>query len=220
MGKLSRNLHWIGHLYINSWTLCDTGPAVFLEATSLSPWDSGKVCVTKHPQTPLWEYPGYVVVTSWTIMTSRTCVKFIYLREYQALSCLTQTFFSWEYWSKSLPIVGVHDSFWTHACDVNQMNRILREKFVELYSMPILEDVSMLKVKVSFLDEHVSRCPRYLLLFLFLKLLLWYTWYLVCSCLKASRNHIQLWHFPLYLKEVILIYGRFSSLPTSLTKIR
>lgn len=37
---------------------------------------------------------------------------------------------------------GVHDSFWTHACDVDKLNRILREKFVELYSQPILENVS------------------------------------------------------------------------------
>ncbi|KAL3501558.1 hypothetical protein ACH5RR_036007 [Cinchona calisaya] len=36
---------------------------------------------------------------------------------------------------------GVHDSYWTHACDVDQMNRILREKFVELYEAPILEDL-------------------------------------------------------------------------------
>jgi len=36
---------------------------------------------------------------------------------------------------------GVHDSFWTHACDVEKMSQILREKFVELYSMPILENV-------------------------------------------------------------------------------
>ncbi|CAK9315095.1 unnamed protein product [Citrullus colocynthis] len=38
-----------------------------------------------------------------------------------------------------LRFAGVHDSFWTHACDVDQMNLILREKFVELYSMPVLE---------------------------------------------------------------------------------
>lgn len=38
--------------------------------------------------------------------------------------------------------VGVHDSYWTHACDVDQMSRILREKFVELYEQPILENVS------------------------------------------------------------------------------
>lgn len=42
-------------------------------------------------------------------------------------------------------VAGVHDSYWTHACDVDQMNKILREKFVELYDAPILEDVSFFK---------------------------------------------------------------------------
>lgn len=41
-------------------------------------------------------------------------------------------------------IAGVHDSYWTHACDVDEMNRILREKFVELYDAPILENVKYL----------------------------------------------------------------------------
>ncbi|KAL0664066.1 hypothetical protein Bca4012_100903 [Brassica carinata] len=36
----------------------------------------------------------------------------------------------------SLSFAGVHDSFWTHASDVDVMNRILREKFVELYDKP------------------------------------------------------------------------------------
>lgn len=40
-----------------------------------------------------------------------------------------------------LNFAGVHDSYWTHACDVDQMNRILREKFVELYETPILESL-------------------------------------------------------------------------------
>ncbi|CAM8991262.1 unnamed protein product [Rhodiola kirilowii] len=40
-----------------------------------------------------------------------------------------------------LNFAGVHDSFWTHACDVDEMNRILREKFVELYKAPILEQL-------------------------------------------------------------------------------
>lgn len=40
-----------------------------------------------------------------------------------------------------LHFAGVHDSYWTHACDVDEMNRILREKFVELYEKPILEDL-------------------------------------------------------------------------------
>ncbi|KAK4279980.1 hypothetical protein QN277_011668 [Acacia crassicarpa] len=40
-----------------------------------------------------------------------------------------------------LNFAGVHDSYWTHACDVDEMNRILREKFVELYQTPILENL-------------------------------------------------------------------------------
>lgn len=40
-----------------------------------------------------------------------------------------------------LSFAGVHDSYWTHACDVDNMNRILREKFVELYETPILENL-------------------------------------------------------------------------------
>ncbi|RDX97815.1 DNA-directed RNA polymerase 1A, partial [Mucuna pruriens] len=40
-----------------------------------------------------------------------------------------------------LCFAGVHDSFWTHPCDVEKMNWILREKFVELYNMPILENL-------------------------------------------------------------------------------
>ncbi|KAF8396295.1 hypothetical protein HHK36_017911 [Tetracentron sinense] len=40
-----------------------------------------------------------------------------------------------------LNFAGVHDSYWTHACDVDDMNRILRVKFVELYETPILENL-------------------------------------------------------------------------------
>ncbi|KAL7132631.1 hypothetical protein ABFS83_12G087600 [Erythranthe nasuta] len=40
-----------------------------------------------------------------------------------------------------LSFAGVHDSYWTHACDVDKMNEILREKFVELYEAPILENL-------------------------------------------------------------------------------
>ncbi|XP_031397833.1 DNA-directed RNA polymerase 2, chloroplastic/mitochondrial isoform X2 [Punica granatum] len=40
-----------------------------------------------------------------------------------------------------MSFAGVHDSYWTHACDVDKMNQILREKFVELYETPILENL-------------------------------------------------------------------------------
>ncbi|KAL7193523.1 hypothetical protein ACSBR2_025186 [Camellia fascicularis] len=36
-----------------------------------------------------------------------------------------------------LRFAGVHDSFWTHACDVDRMNRIIREKLASL-SLPFL----------------------------------------------------------------------------------
>ncbi|TKY65013.1 DNA-directed RNA polymerase 2B [Spatholobus suberectus] len=42
---------------------------------------------------------------------------------------------------EGLNFAGVHDSYWTQACDVDKMNRILREKFVELYETPVLENV-------------------------------------------------------------------------------
>ncbi|GFP97934.1 DNA-directed RNA polymerase 2b chloroplastic/mitochondrial [Phtheirospermum japonicum] len=44
-------------------------------------------------------------------------------------------------WLGDCAKVGVHDSYWTHACDVDEMNKILREKFVELYEAPILENL-------------------------------------------------------------------------------
>ncbi|KAK4598956.1 hypothetical protein RGQ29_016124 [Quercus rubra] len=40
-----------------------------------------------------------------------------------------------------LNFAGVHDSYWTHASDVDEMNKILRENFVELYGAPILENL-------------------------------------------------------------------------------
>lgn len=36
----------------------------------------------------------------------------------------------------------MHDSFWTHAADVEQMSQILREEFVALYSKPLLLDLA------------------------------------------------------------------------------
>ena len=38
-----------------------------------------------------------------------------------------------------LTFAGVHDSFWTHAGDVPEMSKHIREKFIELHSEPLLE---------------------------------------------------------------------------------
>jgi len=41
---------------------------------------------------------------------------------------------------RGLHFAAVHDSYWTHAGDVDEMNESLRAQFVKLYSEPILED--------------------------------------------------------------------------------
>ena len=40
-----------------------------------------------------------------------------------------------------LAFAGVHDSFWTHAGNVDRMNELLRDAFVELHSRPLLEEL-------------------------------------------------------------------------------
>ncbi|EDV24384.1 uncharacterized protein TRIADDRAFT_25308, partial [Trichoplax adhaerens] len=37
--------------------------------------------------------------------------------------------------------VAVHDSFWTHAATVNELNRICRKQFIKLHQEPLLEDL-------------------------------------------------------------------------------
>ena len=41
----------------------------------------------------------------------------------------------------NIEFAAVHDSFWTHACDVDLMNKVLREQFVHLHSQPLLDDL-------------------------------------------------------------------------------
>ena len=38
-----------------------------------------------------------------------------------------------------LTFASVHDSYWTHAGDVDIMNECIREQFIVLHSQPILE---------------------------------------------------------------------------------
>ncbi len=40
-----------------------------------------------------------------------------------------------------LTYASVHDSYWTHACYVDEMNKVLREKFIELHSEPLLQQL-------------------------------------------------------------------------------
>lgn len=51
---------------------------------------------------------------------------------YTALECKKQ----------GITFASVHDSYWSHACDVPRMNKILREEFVRLHSSPLIEDLN------------------------------------------------------------------------------
>jgi len=42
---------------------------------------------------------------------------------------------------RGLYFSAVHDSYWTHPCDIEEMNVILRECFIDLYNIPLLEDL-------------------------------------------------------------------------------
>jgi DNA-directed RNA polymerase len=65
-------------------------------------------------------------------------------------------------WRLGINFASVHDCYWTHACDVEDMNRVCREEFVALHSYPILESLSQ-SFKDKFLvlppdsDEHKKK---------------------------------------------------------------
>merc|ERR1712217_182785 len=40
-----------------------------------------------------------------------------------------------------ITFAGVHDSFWTHACDAPILNKVIREAFVELHEKPIMQEL-------------------------------------------------------------------------------
>jgi DNA-directed RNA polymerase, mitochondrial len=42
---------------------------------------------------------------------------------------------------RRLTFSAVHDSFWTHPCDIDEMNGALRDTFVDLYNQPLLESL-------------------------------------------------------------------------------
>jgi DNA-directed RNA polymerase len=42
---------------------------------------------------------------------------------------------------RGLTFSAVHDSFWTHPADIDEMNQVLRETFIELYDQPLLENL-------------------------------------------------------------------------------
>mmetsp|Transcript_19031 Transcript_19031/g.41363 ORF Transcript_19031/g.41363 Transcript_19031/m.41363 type:complete len:420 (+) Transcript_19031:986-2245(+) len=60
---------------------------------------------------------------------------------------------------RGLAFSAVHDSFWTHACDIDEMNEALRECFVELYSQPILSDLKE-SWELRYPEVEFPECPE------------------------------------------------------------
>lgn len=53
----------------------------------------------------------------------------------------------------------MHDSYWTHAGTVDDMNRILREQFVDLHSRPLLQNL-LEEFRTNPEYVHAPRKPR------------------------------------------------------------
>jgi DNA-directed RNA polymerase len=51
-----------------------------------------------------------------------------------------------------ITFASVHDSYWTHPCDVEKLRDVLKEQFVRLHSQPILEDL-----RKEFLERYRGR---------------------------------------------------------------
>ena len=60
---------------------------------------------------------------------------------------------------RGLQFAAVHDSYWTHAGTVNDMNAVLRDQFVELYKKPLLEDLH-LGLRMRFPDLDFEAIPE------------------------------------------------------------
>lgn len=44
--------------------------------------------------------------------------------------------------NRGITFAAVHDSYWTHPCDIPEMSKLLREKFVKLHSSPLIENLN------------------------------------------------------------------------------
>ncbi|CCI44962.1 unnamed protein product [Albugo candida] len=58
-----------------------------------------------------------------------------------------------------IAFAAVHDSYWTHACSVETMNKRLREEFVRLYERPLLEDL-LEQLELRFPTTKFRKIPK------------------------------------------------------------
>ena len=41
-----------------------------------------------------------------------------------------------------MTFAAVHDSYWSHACNITLMSKLLREQFIRLHGSPLLDDLN------------------------------------------------------------------------------
>ena len=58
--------------------------------------------------------------------------------------------------SQNMVFAAVHDSYWTHACDVDKMSHILRECFIRLHSQDIMGRLRE-ELVARFSDNRLAR---------------------------------------------------------------
>lgn len=58
-----------------------------------------------------------------------------------------------------MSFAAVHDSFWTHTCSIDLMNKITREQFIKLHSEPLLENLSQffLETYEPYIKSHRTK---------------------------------------------------------------
>lgn len=69
-----------------------------------------------------------------------------------------------------MTFASVHDSYWTHACDVTEMSTVIRDTFIALHSSNVLRrlseevsvsDVAQTPVALTFGDQFHERYQGY-----------------------------------------------------------
>lgn len=59
---------------------------------------------------------------------------------------------------RGITFAAVHDCFWTHACDVEEMNKVCREQFIALHKEPIIENFS--QVSFNFFLKDINNTNK------------------------------------------------------------
>lgn len=60
---------------------------------------------------------------------------------------------------RGVTFAAVHDSYWTHACTVAEMNKICREQFVALHSQPLLKNLSKFFIR-RYIDSEENELRK------------------------------------------------------------